>query len=224
MLKRQPTPEGLPMSQPPTREPQPGSEPSEQLTAEEQPVTAQPVTLQVQPVAGPTQQFGLGLMVMVGVLAAALGIALGVVLGAGREPSTTAVPAATVTVTAMATVTTTVEAEPTDQPTKQPKTTGAFNPRRTDFQIGIKILQKTCLGSAGCTVSFTIAPTYVGSQPLPSTGTIQVTYSILGAEDPIENTFSIVNGQATYDKEEVASTSSSDVKLSAQVLDVVYTP
>jgi hypothetical protein len=211
------------MSQPPTREPQPGSEPSEQVAGEEQPVTAQPVTLQVQPVTGPAQQFGLGLMVLVGVIAAAVGIALGVAFSAGREPTTIAEPAATVTVTAVATVTTTVEAEPTDQPTKA-KTSGTFNPRPTDFEIGIKILQKTCLGSAGCTVSFTIAPTYVGSQALPSTGTIQVTYSILGAEDPIENTFSIVNGQATYDKEEVASTSSSDVKLSAQVVDVVYTP
>jgi hypothetical protein len=63
----------------------------------------------------------------------------------------------------------------------------------------------------------------VGTPELPSTGTVEVTYSILGADDPIENTFLIVNGQMTYDKEEVASTSSPDTQLSAQVIDVSYT-
>jgi hypothetical protein len=214
------------MSQSPTPEPQPAPEPSQQPspTGQEPPVALQPVSQQLQPVPVRVQQPGLGLMVLVGVMAGALGIGLGAAFGAGREPTTTAGPVATVTVTAIATVTTTVQAKPTDQPTEESENPSrTFTPRKTDFRIGIKILQKTCLGSAGCSISFQIEPTYVGSQALPSTGTIEVTYSILGAEDPIENTFSIVNGQANYDKEEVASTSSSAVKLSAQVIDVSYT-
>jgi hypothetical protein len=209
------------MSQPPTPGPQPGFEPSQQP-----PPTGleQPVSQQLQPVPGPAQQPDLGRMVLVGVIAGALGIGLGAAVGASRNPTTTAMPAATVTVTATATATTTVRGEPTDRPTDEPTdTSGTFTPHKTDFQIGITILQKTCLGSASCSISFRIEPTYVGRQELPSTGTVEVTYRILGAEDPIENTYLIVDGQASYDKEEVASTSSPATQLSATVIDVSYT-
>ena len=216
------------MSQPPTPGPQPGFEPAQQPpTGLEQPVSQQPGSQQLQPVPGSTKEPDLGRLVLVGVIAGALGIGLGAAVGARGDP-TTAGPAATVTVTATATATTTVQGEPTDQPTDEPTeepedTSGTFTPHKTDFQIGIKILQKTCLGSASCSISFQIEPTYVGSQELPSTGTVEVTYRILGAEDPIENSYLIVNGQASYDKEEVASTSSSVAELSAQVIDVSYT-
>jgi hypothetical protein len=216
------------MSEPPTPGARPEFEPSQPpLTGLEQP-DSQPASQQLQPVLGPAQQAYVARMVLVGVIAGALGIGLGAAVGAGRDHPTTAIPAPTVTVTATVTATTTVQGEPTDQPTDEPTeesedTSGTFTPHKTDFQIGIKILQKTCLGSASCSISFRIEPTYVGSQELPSTGTVEVTYSILGAEDPIENSYLIVDGQASYDKEEVASTSSSDVELSAQVIDVTYT-
>lgn len=223
------------MSQPPT----PGSlsefDPSQppptgvEEPVSEQPASEQPASEQLQPLSGSAQRLYLSRMVIVGVIAGALGIVLGAAVDVGRDTTTT-IPAAPVTVTVTATVmatataTMTVHGEPTDQPTEEAEdTSGTFTPRKTDFQIGIKILAKTCLGSLSCSISLRIEPTYVGTQELPSTGTVEVTYSILGADDPIENTFLIVNGQMTYDKEEVASTSSPDTQLSAQVIDVSYT-
>jgi hypothetical protein len=40
------------------------------------------------------------------------------------------------------------------------------HPRKSDFDIGIKILEKKCFGSAGCSVTYRIKPRYVGTQEL----------------------------------------------------------
>jgi hypothetical protein len=37
---------------------------------------------------------------------------------------------------------------------------------KSDFEIGIKILEKKCFGSAGCSVTYRIKPKYVGTQEL----------------------------------------------------------
>ena len=36
-------------------------------------------------------------------------------------------------------------------------------PAPEDFEISVRVTEKQCFGSAGCNVSFTIDPTYVGS-------------------------------------------------------------
>jgi hypothetical protein len=115
------------------------------------------------------------------------------------------------------------QTEPTSTPTDEP---GKFTPHKSDFKIGIKILKKQCFGSAGCSIEFRIKPSYVGSQTLPDSGEIEVSYRVYGDESgPIDNTFTIdSDGTAHYDKTESASTSSSSRKLTVKVTDVSYTP
>jgi hypothetical protein len=175
------------------------------------------------PPAPPKKQTG-NKTVLVGIIAGVLGLGIGAI-GASGNGTTTAGPGATTTVTATAnhTIYKTAAGQPTEAPTEQPTDEPAgFKPKKSDFKIGIKILKKQCFGSAGCNVTFRIKPDYVGSQKLPDTGTIEVTYRVSGAEDPIENTFEITGGQASYDKEEDASTTSSSAKLTVKVTDVSY--
>jgi hypothetical protein len=42
--------------------------------------------------------------------------------------------------------------EPNEEPTEEPTAAG-FTTRKSDFEIGIKILEKKCFGSAVCSVT-----------------------------------------------------------------------
>ena len=109
----------------------------------------------------------------IGIAAGVLGLALGA--GAtGSDSSTSATPSPTVTVTVPGDAAPAEEPEPAEEPSQ----TATFNPKKSDFKLGIKILTKSCFGSAGCNVTFRIKPTHVGAQPLPESGTVEVTYKI----------------------------------------------
>lgn len=157
-------------------------------------------------------------LILTGVVALGVGGAIG---GAG-DSGTAAQPAPTVTVTKTANAPAATEApadEPTEEPTEEP---AGYKPKRSDWSIGLKTLKKECFGTAGCNLIVRIKPDYVGSQQLPDTGTIEVTYRIVGGEDPVENTFTVEGGSASYDKEEEVGTTSSRAKLAVKVLDVAY--
>jgi hypothetical protein len=115
---------------------------------------------------------------------------------------------------------------PVDVPVDLPAEAPEFSAVPTDFAVGIKVMRKKCFGSAGCNVTYRIAPTYVGDQTLPDTGTIEVTYQVTGGEDgPQINMFTIEGGgSASFDSEEDLSTPSSNTKLKAKATDVSYTP
>jgi hypothetical protein len=99
-----------------------------------------------------------------------------------------------------------------------------FTPKKSDFEIGINILEKTCFGSTGCSIIYRIEPKYVGNQEVPDDGTIEVSYRVTGDESgPRQNTFEIVGGQAEFDQEEFAGTRSSGTVLKAKVIEVSYT-
>jgi hypothetical protein len=55
--------------------------------------------------------------------------------------------------------------EPNEEPNEEPMAAG-FTTRKSDFEIGIKILEKRCFGSAGCSVTYRIKLKYVGTQEL----------------------------------------------------------
>ena len=60
-------------------------------------------------------------------------------------------------------------------------------------------------------------------QPLPDSGTIDVTYAVHGGEDgPQINPFTVENKNASYDAEEFLQTDSSSAVLTAKVTDVEY--
>jgi hypothetical protein len=132
-----------------------------------------------------------GWLAMIIAIVGAFGIGAGVV--ALGSTDTTGTPAATRTLTGEST------AEP-----------AGFTPKKSDFEIGIKILEKTCFGSTGRSISYRIKPKYVGTQELPDEGTIEVSYRVTGDESgPRQNTFQIVGGQTEFDQEEFAGTRSS---------------
>jgi len=57
----------------------------------------------------------------------------------------------------------------------------------------------------------------------PDTGETEVYYKVTGAEDPIENYFTIdSDGTAHFDNEESTQTSSAHSKLKAKVTEVSY--
>ncbi len=150
----------------------------------------------------------------IGLLAATV-VACAVVAGCagGPQPGDAAVPTTTVTATVTATVTETVEA-PTPAAASQEDL-----PSPEDFAIDLRTTEKKCFGSAGCNVTVSIDPSYIGVDLLPEE--FEVTYEIRGGEDgPQVNTFSVEGDTITYDSEESLSTSSSDAQLEAVVTDV----
>jgi hypothetical protein len=140
----------------------------------------------------------------------------GAAVGAVGSTGTIGTPAAITTLPAP-------NDEPTDESTGAPTTAG-FTPRKSDFEIGIKILEKTCFGTGGCSIMYRIKAKYVGTQELPDEGTIEVSYRVTGDESgPRHNTFEIVGGQPEFDREEFAGTRSSGTVLKAKVIEVSYT-
>lgn len=158
----------------------------------------------------------------VAVGAGLLGLLIGVTGTSGSEGGATAGPGP---VAATVTATRTVQApapEPTETAAPEPEPR-EFKPLVKDFKIKIKILKKQCFGSAGCLVDYRIDPEYVGTQPLPDTGTVEVTYRVTGDESgPIDNTFTVEDGQASYDKEESLTSKSPATKIKAKVTSVAY--
>ena len=146
-----------------------------------------------------------GWLAMIIAIVGAFGV--GAAVGAVGSTDTTGTPAATTTLTGEST------AEP-----------AGFTPQKSDFEIGIKILEKRCFGSTGCSIMYRIKPKYVGTQELPDEGTIEVSYRVTGGDSgPRQNTFQIVGGQTEFDKEEFAGTRSSGTVLKAKVIEVSYT-
>lgn len=111
----------------------------------------------------------------------------------------------------------------TDEPEPSPEP--SFDAQPSDFEISLKILRKKCFGSAGCNVTYRIDPTYVGIEPIPDTGTVEVTYVVKGLEDgDAINTFTIEGEKASYQSEEDGSVASSKTKLTGKVTAVSYSP
>ena len=90
------------------------------------------------------------------------------------------------------------------------------------FTIGITLLEKKCFGSAGCNVTFRIDPTYTGTGSVED---VEVTYEVVGGEDPLINTFTVDSaGTASFPEQESIQTASEGTELSVQVLSVRRAP
>ncbi len=98
----------------------------------------------------------------------------------------------------------------------------SYTPRKADWRVKLKIKKQQCFGSAGCNVTVGVTPQYVGSSELPDSGTIEVTYKIVGSEDSLVDTFTVENSQVSYTPEQDLSTSSASVHLRAKVTSVTY--
>jgi len=116
---------------------------------------------------------------------------------------------------------TTAPASPSPIRTTEAPPPPPVEPKPADFTIPLKILSKQCFGSAGCNVTFRIAPAYSGPA-LPVDKTYRVIYTVSGDESgPQTNSFTLTGEQAEYQSEESASTRSAGVALVAKVTEVL---
>lgn len=146
-----------------------------------------------------------------------IGLTIGGGAAAGGEAAVTAAkPATTITVTAPA-------AEPAAaEKTTAPPPADDYTPKPADFRVSLSVTEKQCFGSAGCNITYRIKPEYVGTNPVPEGKTYTITYQVDGGEDgPKINSFTLENGTATYDQEELVSVKSAKAKLSAKVTSVL---
>lgn len=99
----------------------------------------------------------------------------------------------------------------------------SYEPSVDDWHLELKILERKCFGSAGCNITFRIVPSFVGVEPVPETGTLEVTYQVDGGEDgPQINTFEVRGDSAYHDDEERISTASSGDELTVKVTAVEF--
>lgn len=139
--------------------------------------------------------------------------------GASGDSTTTAKPTTTVTVTA------TAAAEPAPAASTSTTTEAAapadYVPQPKDFRVTLSIISKQCFGSAGCNITYRIAPKYIGPAVSHDLN-LTVTYQVDGGEDgPQINSFTIEDNTASFDQQEVISTKSSKSKLSVKVTQVL---
>jgi hypothetical protein len=70
-------------------------------------------------------------------------------------------------------------------------------PVMADLVLSVKIMKKTCFGSAGCNVTYNIEVNYTGSLLEP--GKVwDVTYEVKGGDDPQINTFELTGTSDGY--------------------------
>lgn len=186
----------------------------------------QPMQPAPAPVAKPPKpkRFGWLALILVAVAALLVGSALGAIgdndSGGGEV---VARPGSTVTVTEAA------DPDPGPEPdfTEEPEPTeepAGYVPKKSDWEVKVKVTDKQCFGSAGCSIDYKITPEYVGSRPLPDEGVIEVTFEITGDEDPIIGTFTVEGDRAEYEKEGSMSTPRSSTKVRSRITDVEYDP
>jgi hypothetical protein len=94
-------------------------------------------------------------------------------------------------------------------------------PKATDFKLTVKILEKSCYGSAGCNVTYRIALEQVSAAEFDPSKEYDVTYEVRGTEGGKINTLKVTGTQYSTDDKEFASTKSSNPKLTAVITDIV---
>ncbi|WP_300680788.1 hypothetical protein [Nocardioides sp.] len=131
----------------------------------------------------------------------------------GASPS--AAPTATVTVTVTASP---EEAATSDAADTQ---TDGLYLRPEDFTLKVKITDKQCFGSAGCSISYKVTPVYHGDVSLIDGMAYDITYSVSGDESGKQiGTISVGDDGSFSQEEETMTTKSSSVKVTARATDV----
>lgn len=110
--------------------------------------------------------------------------------------------------------------QPPPEEPPPPPSPAKYTPVPTDFELTVKITEKQCFGSAGCSLSFRVDAAY-GGLPLDEGDSWLITYTITGGEDgPQINSFRLQGSTVTQDSEEFMSTNSTKVVPKAAVTSV----
>ena len=89
-------------------------------------------------------------------------------------------------------------------PSSSTPTVVADPPTAADFIISVIVTKQKCYGSAGCNVTYTLNPRYIGTKELPAKTT--VIYKITGGDQDQVGNFTIdKDGMATFDRETMIS-------------------
>lgn len=100
----------------------------------------------------------------------------------------------------------TVDAEQsTTTTTAATTTTVAYTPQPTDFAIEIIETRRACFGSAGCNVTYTINPTYVGTSLPDRSKSYTIIYDVVGTEDPTTGSVKLSGDTFTFQEENSTS-------------------
>jgi hypothetical protein len=95
-----------------------------------------------------------------------------------------------------------------------------------DITLAVKVLKKECFGSAGCNVTYTVAPSYTATVGAEPNSSWDVTYEIKGGSEQQINTLHMSfdgtgqHGSFQADSEEMISTGSAKAQLTAAVTEV----
>lgn len=102
----------------------------------------------------------------------------------------------------------------------EPAVSGGAAVAPRNFKLGVRTRSKECFGSAGCSLTVQIEPSYVGTQDV-ATGSWELTYEIRGGEDgPLIETMTLENGTFSFPEEQMVGTASSNAQISAVVTEV----
>lgn len=94
-----------------------------------------------------------------------------------------------------------------------------LTPTLQQFELSVRIKEKQCFGSAGCSVTFVVEVAL--NTPLPEGATWEVTYEVTGPDDgPIIGTFEIT-GDQYQQREEIAQTRRSSTRLTVRPTAIV---
>ncbi|MFD7846594.1 hypothetical protein ACFV4K_27080 [Nocardia sp. NPDC059764] len=103
-----------------------------------------------------------------------------------------------------------------------------FQPTPDQISLALKVVKKSCYGSAGCSVYVQIDPSFSFGQDIPAGKKWTVIYQIDGGEDgPKTNSFTISRGDTArqvsyrFDSKELVSTSGPNDVLTVTVTDVI---
>jgi hypothetical protein len=108
----------------------------------------------------------------------------------------------------------------TTSTTRATTTTVAYVPVPADFTIDVIETERSCFGSAGCNVTYTIKPNYVGAQLPSASDTFTVVYEVRGGTDSKTGNFTVTGSQVSYDKDDLIQTATGS-KLTAVPTQVV---
>lgn len=102
-----------------------------------------------------------------------------------------------------------------------PEKKSAFHkPVPADFALAVKVLEKSCFGSAGCNITYRIDVTYTAAVPLDPTVTYEVIYEVKGGDDPKVGTLTVKGDQVRREERDLIQTPSSKSELTAVVTSV----
>lgn len=104
----------------------------------------------------------------------------------------------------------------TPSPTAEP-----YTPVPGDFLVLPTVLKKQCFGTAGCNVTYRIAPSYVGTEAPDRARTYTVVYDVLGGVERQTNQFTLTGDNINYQSEETIQTASGNAELNIKVTTVL---